>query len=375
MSLPVARDQAEPTGVWAQSARIAFRFLFVAVTATVVGWSVSNIRQVPPDSRAVVLRFGNIVNQQGAGLLLAWPKPIEEVVLLPSADRQIEFKIARFEGNAAFGGGRTVLGSLPLGSTAPDDLSVTIDAFRGFSMSDDPRKNAGFLLTGDASVVHLQSTLFYQITDPAAYLVAAAHVGPALERLFVASAVAVCAGRDLDTILVARPEAGPAADDVARSSREQLRLDLMNAVNRRLEALAGEGAGLGIQVSRVDLVPAIPSGAKSAFDLVLIATQWAERDIAQARTDAETTNQRANRESDRIVTEATARAEELVTDATTRTAAIAALAEQAPGLSGEMLINRIYYDRVGALLKKAGAVETIDKEGGSHLLLPGPLQK
>ena len=33
---------------------------------------------------------------------------------------------------------------------------------------------------------------------------------------------------------------------------------------------------------------------------------------------------------------------------------IAALADQTPGLSGQMLLNRLYYDRVGALLKKAG---------------------
>ena len=377
---PPVRDQAEPQGVWAQSAKIAFRFLFLSVAVIAIGWGVSNIRQVPPDSHALVLRFGEVVRQQGAGLLLAWPRPIEEVVLLPSADRQIEFKIGRFEGNASFGGGRTVLGSVPFGGQqdqAPspaDDLSVTIDAFRGFNMSDNPRENAGFLLTGDNSVVHLQATLFYQISDPVAYLVASDHVAPALERLFVASAVTVCAGRDLDTILVARPEATNTGDD-ARSSREQLRVDLMNAVNLRLETLAQQSAGLGITVSRVDLVPAIPSGAKSAFDLVLIATQWAERDIAQARTDAETTTQRANRESDRIVTEATAKAEEVVTDAKARTAAIAALAQQAPGLSGSMLVNRIYYDRVGALLKKAGSVDSVDRDGTSHLILPGPVQK
>ena len=49
----------------------------------------------------------------------------------------------------------------------------------------------GFLLTGDSSIVYLQASLFYQVSDPAAYVLAADHVGPALERLFVAAAVAV----------------------------------------------------------------------------------------------------------------------------------------------------------------------------------------
>ncbi len=46
-----------------------------------------------------------------------------------------------------------------------------------------------------------------------------------------------------------------------------------------------------------------------------------------------------------------------------------------PGLSGQMLINRIYYDRVGPLLAKAARVDTIDKNGGINLMLPGPVPK
>lgn len=365
---PLNKDGAEPDGVWAQSAKIAFRFLFVAVAVIAAGWTVSNIRQVPPDSRAVVLRFGSVARQQGAGLLIAWPRPIEQIVMLPSADRQIQFTIGRFDGAGA---GPVDTRYQPIGMTA----GLAANAIPGFDMSEDPRLNAGFLLTGNSSIVHLQAALFYQISDPVSYLISADHVGPALERLFVASAVSVCAARDLDAILVARPEASGNSDDTLRSGREQLRADLMNAVNRRLEDLVEQGAGLGITVSRVDLVAAIPSGAKIMFDRVLIATQTAEQDIAEARTDAETITQKARRMSDSILTQATAKAQEQVNEATTRTAAIAALARQSPELSRQTLINRIYYDSVGALLAKAGSVDTIDRDGGSHVILPGPAQK
>jgi regulator of protease activity HflC (stomatin/prohibitin superfamily) len=365
---------ADPGGAWAQSAKIAFRFLFVAVAVIAAGWSVSNIRQVPPESRAVVLRFGGVVRQQGAGLLLAWPRPIEEVVTLPSADQQIEFEIDRFgsTGTGWFEYGTAAATAVPLSQAAK--TAPAAGAFQGYALNGDPRLNTGFLLTGDSSVVHLQATLFYQISDPVSYLIAAEHVGPALERLFVASAVAVCAGRDLDSILVARPEASTPRD-AGGPTREQLRADLVNAVNRRLENLAEQGAGLGIKVNRVDLVPAIPSGAKSAFDRVLIETQMAEERIAHARTQAEMNAQQANRESDRILTEATARAEEEVTAAKTRTAAIAALVRQSPGVSKQMLVKRLYYDRVGALLRKAQEVDAIDRDGGNHVILPGPADK
>ena len=148
------------------------------------------------------------MRQQNAGLLLAWPRPIEQVVILPSADRQIEFHDRRLR--AGFESGQ------PLRRPA------------------NARKNSAFLLTGDASVVHLQATLLYQIVDPAAYILTAEHVGPALQRLFVASAVSVCAARDLDTILVARPELATGSSAAARAGREQLRADLMNAINHRL---------------------------------------------------------------------------------------------------------------------------------------------
>ena len=344
-AVEVASD--EPAGAWAQSTKLAFRFLFLAVCLAAVGWSLSGIRQVPPESQALVYRFGTIVRQQGAGLLLAWPRPIEQVVLLPSADRQIEFEIDEFE---------------PAGTPNAD-----------FSLHLDPRANVAFLLTGDASLVHLQSTLFYQIVDPAAYILAAEHVAPALQRLFVASAVSVCAARDLDTILVARPELADGSNIATHAGREHLRVDLMNAINRRLDELTGVGAGLGIVVSRVDLAASVSVGAKKAFDRVLIASQQAERDVAEARTLAAKTALAANQDHDRILTNADAKATERVTQAQARTAEIDALSQGSPGFSVAMLMNRIYFDRIGALLAKAARVDTVDQDGGINLILPGPV--
>jgi regulator of protease activity HflC (stomatin/prohibitin superfamily) len=374
MSVSLPEGQVELEGAWAQSAKLSFRFLLAVVCLAAIGWVFSNFRQVPPDSRAVVFRFGSIARQQGAGLLPAWPRPIERVVLVPSADRQIEFKIDRFDAETNPGGvGPMIEISSPAGAKPrPDPLVATIAALAPLWISNNPRNNAGFLLTGDAAVVHLQASLFYQVSDPAAYVLAAEHVGPALERLFIASAVSVCAGRDLDTILVARPEMSAASDESSRRGREQLRSDLRNAVNRRLEDLANQGAGLGIAVSRVDIAASVPSGAKSAFDFVLIAMQEGERGVALARTAAATTVQRASQTRDRILTQAEAMAAEQVTQAKTRTAAITTLATQSPGLSGRALLDRIYYDRIGALLAKAKSVDAIDSKGSAHLILPAP---
>ena len=168
---------------------------------------------------------------------------------------------------------------------------------------------------------------------------------------------------------------GYAANETIRVGREQLRADLMKAVNRRLDDLAAQGAGFGVTVSRVDLVPAIPSNAKTEFDRVLVATQEAETTIAEARTKAELIAQQAKQRSDSIITDATAGAREQVSDATSRTAAILALADQSQPHNRQMLINRIYFARVGALMAKMGSVETVDADSGTHLILSGPKKR
>ena len=348
MSDTVAEDLKE-VGPWGQAVAISFRFLLFGAVAIAVGWLLSNIRQVPADSQAVIIRLGHIDRVQGPGLLLALPKPIEQVVLIPGGGRQMQLSIDRF-----------------LDMPAGTDRYVSI---LGYGLSAEPRLNSGFLLTGDSSVVHLGAQVYYQISDPEAYMIAQDHVAPALQRLFIASTVDAVAGRDLDTILVARPEIASRNDEAGR--RERLRSDLVASVNRRLRALAAQGASLGVMVSRVDLVPSIPGGAKDAFDGVLVVTQEAEQGIANARTNAEQSMLEANQMKDRTTTDATARAEEAVSNATVATASITALGQNDSGMTRGMQMSRLYYDRIGPILKKAGHVEIVAKDGTARLLLPG----
>lgn len=349
MTANAGRPQGDLHGPWVESAEWAFRFLFFVVGAVALGWMLSGVHRIPADGQAIVFRFGKPVRTQGPGLLVAWPSPIERVVVLPSGARQIEFHLPRLKNSQG------------------EDADML--AYYGAELDSDPRGNTAFLLTGDASIVYLQATLFYQITDPIAYTVAGEHVAPALQRLFLASAVATIAGRDLDTVLVARPEA--AAQPAEAAMRERLRNDLMEAVNRRLTDLAQRHAGLGLQVSRVDITASIPSGAKAAFDRVLTVTQQAQQAIAQARTQAELKTQTANEERDRIMTQAAARADEIVSDAKARTASIIALGASSGDPSHAMLMQRLYNDRIGTLLRKVGHVETVDPEGSAHTILPG----
>ena len=346
MSAMSADDKID--SAWAQSLSLSFRFLYLVVTILGLVWAASNCRIVPSDSRAVVVRFGQVVRVQGAGLLLAAPRPIEQVLILPAAARQIQLQIAAL-----------------LGSGTPEEQLAGLAG-----ISPDPRNNTGMLLTGDFSVVHLQASLFYQIDDPRAYVLSGPHVTPALERLFIASAVTICGSRDLDAILVARPELDQSSAN--RLGRERLRADLMREVNRRLAALAAQNDGLGVTITRVDLLPSIPRDAKDSFDSVLRVVQSAEADQARARTEAERTAQYAAESRGSTLTSAEAAAEEKITEAKTRTADVTALAADAKGLSGGALTNRIYRERIGNVLQKAGEVIVVAPNGGRTILSGAP---
>lgn len=248
---------------WLQAGRLAFLALFGVTLLAALAWAFSNVRQIGPENRAVALRLGALERLAGPGLLLAWPQPLEQVVLLPSAEQVIE---------------RRVEGLLRSEQARRADLDV--------SLSSDALAGSGYLLTGDAGVVQLDVRVFYKVDDPYAYVLQGAHVLPALDRLVARNAVQVCAARDLDTILVARPEL-LGNDSAVAERRERLRGDLVQGINHSLAALAAAGSGLGIQVVRVDVQSSLPRNAVSAFNAVLTASQLAEQNVAKARTEAE----------------------------------------------------------------------------------------
>ena len=242
--------------------------------------------------------------------------------------------------------------------------------------------NANYLLTGDGNVVSLDATVFFTITDPTAYLLAEDHVRPALNRLYLASAVALAASRSLDDFLVARPDqdrampAGAAPPDHAAAAtlaarREALRGDLVAAMNRRLQALRRSGMDLGISIGRVDVVALLPPVAKTAFDAVLTATQIADQGAAAARTDAARMIQEADRQHDQLLTEASAAAEERLRTASADTARIDALAAQETPANRDALLTHAYQTQIATILQHAGDVTAVDMRGGQQVLLPG----
>jgi len=91
---PVGPPPGPPPGPIAQSVAIGFRVVYAAALLLLVIWLTSNIREIASDSQVVVTRFGRIVRAQEAGLLLAWPRPIEQVQILPGPERLLSQDVA-----------------------------------------------------------------------------------------------------------------------------------------------------------------------------------------------------------------------------------------------------------------------------------------
>jgi regulator of protease activity HflC (stomatin/prohibitin superfamily) len=351
MAMPVAQTDrvSEPKGAWAQSLQIVFRLVFLGMLVLAVLWCVSNIRQIPAQSRGVVLRFGEFNRVREAGLLLAWPHPIEQVVIIPARDAQIR-----------------------LGSA--NDPRPPVNNYLGLRNDAAARSNSDFFLTGDGGVVHLDAHIYFQITDPEAFVLSAGHVEPALYRIYAASALSLIASRELDDIMVARPERPVEEANLAAGKRQQLHLDLMAAMNRRLADLARHQAGLGVAISRIDLSAALRSRAAEAYNDVLASIQGADQRIAEARTLAERKAQEANQRHDAIIVSAKAAAAERLSQATSQTAEVSALAEKMRTSSREALLTQVFNERIGSILKKVGQVTAIDPRNATRLVIPGAEQ-
>ncbi len=346
---PVGPPPPPPPGPIAQSVAIGFRAVYLAGALLLAIWLTSNIREIASDSQAVVMRFGRIVRAQQSGLLLAWPRPIEKVELLPGPERQLSQEVATLPPWSEKS--QELVG--PFGSD--QEIPPTISAY----------------LTGDGNVVLLNATLIYRINDPIAYALEQTHVAPALDRLFRATTAHIAAGRLLDDFLVVQNGNAQSTVQAVIARRAEVRASLLDSMNERLHALAVAGAPLGVEIERIDMTGYLPPEAKKAFDAVLLDTEAADRNVAEARTDAERRRQAANRERDQLLSAAQATATELVSQANVDTARILALAHEETPQTRQSLLLREYRADVSRIMNSVGSAVLIDPKTGGSFVLPG----
>jgi regulator of protease activity HflC (stomatin/prohibitin superfamily) len=345
-------EPATNNNPWLQAGRIAFIALYIFTALAALRWLTSNVREVSPQNRAVIIRAGAISHVAPSGLLWAWPQPIDLVRMVPAAETVLEHHVQ----------------ALIRSQQAIQADSMSYDDDEGGPVSDE-LAGSGYLLTGDSGIVQLDVRVYYKVTDPLTYVLQDELVLPALERVVTRNAVTVCAERDLDTILVARPELIAAGNEGAEQ-RERLRGDLLRGINQSLVTLQRTGMGLGIEATRIDVQSTLPRDTINAFNAVLTASQQAEQTIADSRTEAARTLQIATQASDRSLQVASATASERLSKSETDTASVLHLAASVKNGTEPGLLMRVYRERMPGILAKAGSITTVNPGDEAQVIVP-----
>jgi membrane protease subunit HflK len=211
------------------------RFLAGILVAVVAAYALTGVVQVSPGERAVVRRFGRVLEHKPeAGLWVGLPYGMDRV------DR-----------------------------VAVDRVQSVTVGFR--EEGNDEAMPAGQLLTGDHNLVNTQATLYWKVRPEQLddYVVQADRVPGLLTRSAEAVLAEWVAGREVDDVLLNGKNALPSA--------------LIQGAQERLD-----GYHLGVQVvdARVSML-APPEGVKHAFDNVASEQANVAALVNQAEQEAE----------------------------------------------------------------------------------------
>jgi len=265
----------------AEALRVSFRLLTLAAMILGVVYLLSGIFSVREHERAYVLLLGRISGTgesriKEPGLHWTLPKPFTEIVRVPA--ERIQSLEIQTQWMYEEPGQRWSESVRPAGeSLAPD--------------------RDGYVLTGDANILHIRWGLRFTVRDPETYLFR--HAGPVkvLQKEMDRAASRVAQQWPVDRLLRTDIEGFRAAVDQTL----RIRLDHLN---------------LGLQVHRLDLLAITPPRQTAfAFDAVVEAEQDRSRNISAARAYAARARNEAQGGASRVRSEALAMRQRIISEA------------------------------------------------------------
>jgi len=151
-------DQLDPAHrSLADALRVSFWVLKAVMVLLVIAYLFSGVVNVSQQQKAVRLRLGRIVTQNGSPVLepggpyFAWPYPFEQVLYIPTAPQQIQINNAFWY------------------ETSQADMGKTVTQLQQSAGQLNPLKD-GFLLTGDMNIIHARWSVTYTVTSPVDYV-------------------------------------------------------------------------------------------------------------------------------------------------------------------------------------------------------------
>jgi membrane protease subunit HflK len=288
----------------------------------------SGLTLVQPDEVAMVLRLGGLVDAgtaqavHGPGLLVALPRPFDEVVRVRSGKvEQIEVRDLHWDQQG-------------------DDQGFTF----GNTTTIDPTAQ-GYLVTGDQNLVHAVLVVRWQVRDPVRYALHQADTQGLIRDAVLAAAV--------------RSAGELSVDQVLTDGRQGLIEQVEARSQARLDAL---DSGLSIvAVEFTDLSP--PRQVKREFSEVQSAFIEAETAVKEAEEYREKQLPRARADGNRGLRDAEGEATALLAEARGDAQAFLSLATEARK-DRRVVTERLYRESIEAALSQAEKVEWVPPPPG-----------
>lgn len=255
----------------------SFRVLRGVMALLVVAYLASGVFVVKQHEKAMVLVFGKVSGPgagqiKGPGLHWTWPRPVSEIVRLPAervqtlgVDSYWYWREADFQDNAA-----------PPVALAPG--------------------TEGYLITGDANLLHTRWALRYTLERPEAAAFGWAALETSLRQEVERAVTRVAAVTPIDKAL--------------RTDIELFRAAAEGELRRRCEAL-----GHGVRVQGLDVIAAAPpQQVAEAFQDVTKSEMDRARQISDARAYAARTLSEAKGEEAKLRAEGSAYRQKIISE-------------------------------------------------------------
>lgn len=282
----------------------------------------SSFYTVQPEERAVVKRFGKVVDINESGLHFKIPFGVDHVQKV-ATERVLKQEF----------GFRTL--------SADDERSE-------YSPQDFPDES--LMLSGDLNIIDVEWVVQYRISDPMKFL----YQQRDPERTL----------RDIAESVMRRVVGNRLGSEVLTTGRVAIAANARDEIQKAMDAYDN-----GIHVVTVELQDVVPPAAvQPAFNEVNMARQERERMINEATKQANQEIPRARGEANRALSEAQGYAAERVNQAKGETArfnAILAEYRRAP----EVTRTRMYLESLTAVLPQLGAVYVVEDGKASPLPL------
>ncbi len=300
--------------------RLSFNIIKVLVGVVVILFLTSGIFIVEQHEAGIILRFGRPVDRVlEPGLHWAWPFLIDEHVKVP-VGRVHAASVSFLPGDSGM-------------ERPPERLRPGVD---------------GYLLTGDANIIHSRWVVRYRIADPLTYI-SAAEDPEGILKVITAEAVLRSTGSfDVDSAL--------------RTDVDGLR----RAVQARITAeLLEHHTGLMIEGLEVDSIMP-PQQVRDSFISVILAEQQRSEKISEARAFAGRLLSGVEGEAGRLISESETYQTRVVERARADEQYMADLLDEYPGDPGGLAVflDQLYLDSISRVLSGVDEKFIIERDAG-----------